>query len=39
MRNDLKTGGIQAYASLDGKRLNAGLVSVQSKNTRNTLGL
>jgi hypothetical protein len=39
MRNDLKTGGIQAYASLDGKRLNSGLISVQSKNTRNTLGL
>ena len=39
MRNDLKTGGIQANARLDGKRLNAGLVSVQSKNTRNTLGL
>jgi hypothetical protein len=39
MRNDLKTGGIQAYASIDGKKLNSGLMSVQSKNTRNTLGL
>ena len=39
MRNDLKTGGIQAYANIDGKKLNSGLISVQSKNTRNTLGL
>jgi hypothetical protein len=35
----LTTGGIVAYASMDGKKLNSGLLNIQSKGTRNTLGL
>jgi hypothetical protein len=35
----LATGGIVAHASMDGKKVNSGIIGVQSRNTRNTLAL